>query len=157
MRARLTAMAVETDEFRREDIYTLFITTRIINFLKGLPLTSSADLMELLHQTWSDPRTRIGFELLKTFAETNRLYFSTKRGLIENRKFKPELLLRVLSEAGDIGCQRGKTISIGRFARLHIPKRYQTFPLPLGDTGLSSRAEARDLRFLATLEMTQEE
>ena len=157
VRARLTAMAVETDEFRPEDIYTLFITTRIINFLKGLPLTSSADLMELLHQTWSDPRTRIGFELLKTFAETNRLYFSTKRGLIENRKFKPELLLRVLSEAGEIACQSGKTISIGRFARLHIPKRYQTFPLPLGDTGLSSRAEARDLRFLATLEMTQEE
>ena len=40
VKARLTAMAVETDEFRREDIYTLFITTRIINFLKGLRLSS---------------------------------------------------------------------------------------------------------------------
>ncbi len=35
IRARLTAMAVETDGFRREDLYTLFATTRIINFLKG--------------------------------------------------------------------------------------------------------------------------
>jgi hypothetical protein len=114
-------------------------------------------LMKLLSQLWSEPRTRIGFELLKTFAETNRLYFWAKRGLIENRKFKPELLVRVLSEAGEIACQSGKTISIGEYARPHIPKRYQTFPLPLGDTGLSSRAEARDLRFLATLEMTREE
>ena len=35
LRSRLTAMAVETDSFDREDIYTLFITTRIVNFLKG--------------------------------------------------------------------------------------------------------------------------
>ena len=34
VKARLTAMAVETNEFRREDIYTLFIATRIINFLQ---------------------------------------------------------------------------------------------------------------------------
>ena len=44
VKARLTAMAVETDEFRREDIYTLFITTRIINFLKGLRLSTSTDV-----------------------------------------------------------------------------------------------------------------
>jgi tRNA A37 methylthiotransferase MiaB len=43
VKARLTAMAVETDEFRREDIYSLFITTRVINFLKGLRLSASTD------------------------------------------------------------------------------------------------------------------
>jgi radical SAM superfamily enzyme YgiQ (UPF0313 family) len=116
VRARLTAMAVETAEFKREDIYTLFITTRLINFLKGLPLSSSADLTELLYQPWTEPRTRVGFELLNAFAETNRLYFSTKQGLIENRKFKPELLLRVLSGAGEIACQNGTQISVEKFA-----------------------------------------
>jgi radical SAM superfamily enzyme YgiQ (UPF0313 family) len=116
VKARLTAMAIETEGFKREDIYTLFITTRIINFLKGLPLTSSADLSDLLHRPWNQPRTRVGFQLLKACAETKRLYFSTKHGLVENKKFKPQLLMRVLSEAGEIGCQNGKTISVGKFA-----------------------------------------
>src|SRR4029077_7569780 len=45
IRARLTALAIETEGFRREDLYTLFATTRIINFLKGLPLVASANLV----------------------------------------------------------------------------------------------------------------
>ena len=126
VKARLTAMAVETDEFCREDVYTLFIITRIINFLKGLPLTRSVDLTELLGHTWNDLRARIGFDLLKIFAETNRLYFWTKQGLVENRKFRPELLLQVLGEAGKITCQNGKTISIGEFG---YSARRPTFPL----------------------------
>jgi radical SAM superfamily enzyme YgiQ (UPF0313 family) len=115
VKARLTSMAVETDEFKREDIYTLFIGTRIINFLKGLPLTSAAELTELLHQPWTDSRTRAGFELLQAFAETNRLYFWSKQGLVENRKLQSEILLRVLSEAGEIVCQNGKRISVAKF------------------------------------------
>lgn len=116
VKARLTAMAVETEAFKREDLYTLFITTRLINFLKGLPLTSSADLSDLLHRPWTEPRTCVGFQLLKAFADTKRLYFWTKDGLIENKKFRPQQLLRVLSEAGEIGCQNGKKISVGKFA-----------------------------------------
>ena len=75
VKARLTAMAVETNEFRREDIYSLFITTRIINFLKGLRLSASTGVNALLDCSWSDDRTRIGFELLRLLRETNRLYF----------------------------------------------------------------------------------
>ena len=112
VRARLTAMAIETDTFRRDDIYTLFITTRIINFLKGLSLTSSGDLMELVHQRWPDQKTSIGCELLKALMETNRLYFWTTRGLVENSRFKPELLFRALFEAGEIACQNGKRIMV---------------------------------------------
>jgi radical SAM superfamily enzyme YgiQ (UPF0313 family) len=113
VKARLTAMAIETETFCREDIYTLFIATRVLNFLKGLPLTSSVHLTALLHQRWSDHKTRIGFELMKILAETNRLYFWAKTGLIENRKFKPEVFLRVLSETGEIACQNGKKIMVG--------------------------------------------
>jgi radical SAM superfamily enzyme YgiQ (UPF0313 family) len=112
LRARLTAMALETQEFSREDIYTLFITTRIINFLKGLPLPSSTNLTDLLSQPGRDQRTQIGFELLKRLAEGHRLYFWTKNGLVENQKFKTELFLRVLMEAREITCQNGKQIAV---------------------------------------------
>src|SRR4030095_816840 len=116
VKARLTAMAVETDEFRREDIYTLFITTRIINFLKGLRLAGSAELDALLDRSWSDDRTRIGFELLSLLRETNRLYFWTTKGLRENEKFEPEIFFRVLQQAGVVGCQNGKRIVVGEFS-----------------------------------------
>jgi radical SAM superfamily enzyme YgiQ (UPF0313 family) len=113
VRSRLTAMAVETGGFDREDIYTLFITTRIVNFLKGLPLSSSAPLTDLLGRTWPDKRLRIGFELLKLLLKTQRLYFWTKNGLIENENFLTEVFLRVLSEAEDIACLNGSTIAVG--------------------------------------------
>jgi len=115
VKARLTAMAVETDKFRREDIYTLFITTRIINFLKGLHLSASTDVNALLDCLWSDDRTGIGFELLRLLRETNRLYFWTTKGLRENEKFKPEVFFRVLQHAGVIGCQNGQRIDLGEF------------------------------------------
>ena len=115
VKARLTAMAVETDEFRREDIYTLFIATRIINFLKGLRLSASTDVNALLDCSWSDDRTRIGFELLRLLRETNRLYFWTTKGLRENEKFEPEVFFRVLEQAGVIGCQNGQRIVVGDF------------------------------------------
>jgi hypothetical protein len=148
VKARLTAMAVETDEFKRDDIYTLFITTRIINFLKGQPLTSSANLTDLLDRPWTEPRTRIGFELLKTLAETGHLYFWTKQGLVENKRFRPEIVGRVLSEAGEIACQNGNTIFIGKFAR-RFSEGYSNFGPPLKETRLASRVNARDLGFLA--------
>ena len=115
VKARLTAMAVETDGFRREDIYTLFITTRIINFLKGLRLPASTGMDALLDCSWSDDRTRIGFELLSLLRETNRLYFWTTKGLLENQKFKPEVFFRVLRQAGMIGCQNGQRIVVDNF------------------------------------------
>ena len=116
VKARLTAMAVETDEFRREDIYTLFIATRVINFLKGLRLSASTDLGALLDFSWRNDRTRIGFELLRLLRETNRLYFWTTKGLRENEKFQPEVFFRVLKQAAVIGCQNGQRIVIGDFS-----------------------------------------
>jgi radical SAM superfamily enzyme YgiQ (UPF0313 family) len=113
VKARLTAMAVETNDFRREDIHTLFIATRIINFLKGLRLADSADLDELLDRPWPDDRTRIGFELLRLLRKTNRLYFWTTKGLRENKRFDPEVFFRVLLQAGVIRCQTGQRIVVG--------------------------------------------
>jgi radical SAM superfamily enzyme YgiQ (UPF0313 family) len=115
VRARLTAMAIETERFKREDIYTLFITTRIVNFLKGLPLSSPADLTHLLGRPWEDPRTAIGFELLQRLAQTRGLCFWTSKGLVKNEKFRTDLFLRVLLEAGEIACQSGAKVDVRKF------------------------------------------
>jgi radical SAM superfamily enzyme YgiQ (UPF0313 family) len=115
VKARLTAMAVETDAFRREDIYTLFVTTRIINFLKGIRLPASTDLDALLNRSWPDDRTRMGFELLKLVRKTRRWFFWTSSGLRENSKFRLEIFFQMLGQAGEIGCQNGQRIVVGNW------------------------------------------
>ena len=112
VKARLTAMAVETDDFSRDDIYTLFIATRIINFLKGLPLPSSVEFPELLSREWNDARTQAGFELLKGLIETGKLYFWSKQGLIENSRFNSALFLGLIAETEFITCKNGAAIHI---------------------------------------------
>jgi radical SAM superfamily enzyme YgiQ (UPF0313 family) len=110
VKARLTALAIETEHFRREDIYTLFITTRIINFLKGLPLSRQTELDSLFNHQWTEPRTALGFETLKRLRRAGRLDFCTREGLRENKRFRPKLFFRVLAEAAAIGCLNGQLI-----------------------------------------------
>jgi radical SAM superfamily enzyme YgiQ (UPF0313 family) len=125
VRARLTAMAIENYSFKREDLYTLLVTTRIINFLKGLRLDAPGRLADLLRHSWPDPRTRIGFELLRKLDGCGRLHFWTADGLVENTHFRTELLLRVLSEARRITCQDGQLIDIGN--AMQAAKRFERF------------------------------
>lgn len=113
VRARLSALAMETEDFKREDIYSLFVITRIINFLKGLPVLASTTLNNLLSLDINDKRSAIGLELLRLLLRTDRLYFWTKHGLEPNEKFRPELLWRILAQAEEISCQNGGRISLG--------------------------------------------
>ncbi|MGE3537470.1 MAG: radical SAM protein [Candidatus Tectimicrobiota bacterium] len=115
VRARLTAMAIETPYCTRDDLYTLFMTTRILNFLKGLPLTGAQELGDLLQQPWDEPRLQIGCTLLGHLAATNTLYFWTRQGLRPNHKFKPALFWHVLQEAGQITCQNGQPLTVATF------------------------------------------
>jgi radical SAM superfamily enzyme YgiQ (UPF0313 family) len=135
IRARLTAMAVETDGFRREDLYTLFATTRIINFLKGLPLVASANLVDLLNQPWHDRRTRIGCELLRLLAKNHKLYFWRRQGLAENQKFKADIFVEVLSQAAQVACLNGKQIAVKEFVRLTASRQPASFSEPIAWTG----------------------
>lgn len=118
IKARLTALAIETDSFCRRDIYTLFVTTRIVNFLKGLPLDHSTDLVDLLSYRWPDLRMQTGFELLCCLAETGTLFFSTVRGKVPNQKFRIDLLVRALRAAGKVRCQNGESIYVRKFTEL---------------------------------------
>jgi radical SAM superfamily enzyme YgiQ (UPF0313 family) len=120
LKARLTAFAIETDLFARDDIYTLFITTRIINFLKGFEVNGSSSLTDLTSQPWSGHRTRIGIELLKRLQQTSELCFWTKNCLRVNSKFKTDLFHRILVETGSVTCLNGATIFVGDFMRKTI-------------------------------------
>ena len=138
IRARLTAMAVESHDFKRDDLYTLLVTTRIINFLKGLDLKSSTDFASLIRHRQSDARTRMGLELLARLFRENRLYFATRHGLVENRRFKTELFKRVLGETGEIACQNGSKILLGALA---------TASGPVQDSRSESGPNSRTLNF----------
>ena len=117
IKARLTALAIETDQFSRDDIYTLFVTTRIINFLKGIRLSESTSLSELISRDWLDAKARIGFELLEQFLDDSRMRFWTKGNMIVNARFRPSLFANVLSEAQEIMCQSGACIDVREFVQ----------------------------------------
>jgi radical SAM superfamily enzyme YgiQ (UPF0313 family) len=119
VRARLTALAIETETFSRDDIYTLFVTTRIINFLKGLPLRSTTTLGALVSAAPETHKAGIGLLLLKQLSTTGRLYFWTKQGLEENRKFVSAIFFRVLSEVESIACQNGHYVIVDDFHCRH--------------------------------------
>jgi len=112
VKARLTAMTGEKGLLKREDIYTLFISSRIINFLKGLDIPRSVDLSELRNHQWREGRIAMGFDLLKELEMTGTLYFQTSRGRIPNKKFKSALFDHILREAKIITCQNGKQILV---------------------------------------------
>jgi radical SAM superfamily enzyme YgiQ (UPF0313 family) len=114
LRSRLSAMASDGNDFDRDDIYTLFVATRIINFLKGLPCSIPVALPDLFECEWSHERQKIGFASLRRFAGTGRLWSLTKTGWLENRKFRPELFLRVLKETEYLTTQRGVRIALAR-------------------------------------------
>jgi radical SAM superfamily enzyme YgiQ (UPF0313 family) len=112
IQARLTALAIETEHFTRDDIYTLFVTTRIINFLKGLPISRSAGLTELMTHPWPDPRTRIGFESLSLLLRTGRLHSWTGSKFVPNNRFRADLFVTILSRIEAVGCQNGLAVDV---------------------------------------------
>ena len=117
VQARLTALAIETEDFKRDDIYTLFVTTRILNFLKGLSITNDISVLELMTQSWSDARIRIAFQLLRQLASTEHLYAWTRDGFVKNQRFKISLLKKVLTETASVVTQNGRTVAVDEFAR----------------------------------------
>ncbi len=103
-KSRLTAMAIETDHFSRDDLYTLFVITRILNFLKGIPFEEeriflAEALQKAAHQ---DKRSRQGAFLLERLLQEGNLYSDTTCGLKLNTVFKNDLFLKVWSQLGRI-------------------------------------------------------
>ena len=114
IRARLTALGIENESFSRDDIYTLFVITRIINFLKGLPIRSTTNLSRVMESCSEESSAFVGLSLLQQLLTTGVLCFWTKKGLVVNRKFQQPLFLKFFSELQFITCQNGNAIMIDR-------------------------------------------
>jgi len=113
-KARLTAMAIETRDFRREDLYTLLVTTRILNFLKGITFkTASLPLSRALAiVARKDFRSSLGARVLKKLLKEKVFYAATSRGLEPLPRFKTELFFQLWQKLDRIQTQEGKTIKI---------------------------------------------
>jgi radical SAM superfamily enzyme YgiQ (UPF0313 family) len=113
-KARSTAMAIEAGHFRRDDLYTLFITARIINFLKGLRLKGkNVTLQEALSEAeHAGQREKLGAQLLKTLLSEKRLYAATKGNLELLPRFRTEIFLKVLMKAQSVCTQDSTRIDL---------------------------------------------
>jgi len=113
-RSRSTAMAVETEQCGRKGLYTLFVTARILNFLKGqsfggetIPFGSLAkDLAEL------PGRQGIGGRLLLRMLAERRLLAATSRGFEPLPSFDYGLFERVWEKIDVLVTQSGGRIRL---------------------------------------------
>jgi radical SAM superfamily enzyme YgiQ (UPF0313 family) len=113
-KSRLTAMAIETSHFARDDLYTLFVTSRIINFLKGIECQkeeiSLSGALQLARS--AGKRSALGAKLLEQLLVERKFYAATRNGLKPLRRFKPDLFMGFWSTLDQIGTQAGKAIRI---------------------------------------------
>jgi radical SAM superfamily enzyme YgiQ (UPF0313 family) len=113
-KARSTAMAVETDQFRRDDLYTLFITARIINFLKGLRLKEKTVTLQdaLSEAEHAGQREKLGTQILRKLLVEKRLYAATKTGFELLPRFRADLFLKVWMKSRSVQTQGGSRIDL---------------------------------------------
>jgi radical SAM superfamily enzyme YgiQ (UPF0313 family) len=114
MKSRSTAMAIETGQFDRDDLYTLFITARIINFIKGLGGGArEISLAEALESArGAGKRSISGAEILQAFFKEKKLFAVTGNGMAVLSRFKPDLFYRVWAKTPYIISQKGSRISL---------------------------------------------
>ena len=113
-KARSTALAIETEHFKREDIYTLFVMARIINFLKGI---QSVDQKLTLHQALAilknlDKRSSLGAEILERLFQEKKLYAATRQGFNPLPRFKTVLFFKAWEKIGFITTRQGTRLEI---------------------------------------------
>jgi len=113
-RSRLTAMGIETDDFTREDIYTLFVSTRILNFLKGIKIYEQTTGLNgaLKRARAIGKREELGAELLEKLLQEKQLYAFVKNRLIPLPRFKYPVFRELWNRLETIATQQGKRINI---------------------------------------------
>ncbi|MDP3981224.1 MAG: radical SAM protein [Chlamydiota bacterium] len=110
--ARLTAMNEFSQLCTREDIYTLFITSRIINFLKGLKGPNrEIELNELLEYA-HDSRTRLGCQVLDKLLQKRILFAYDAGRFVKLNKFNVELFEQIWKQLKYIRAYYNPELSI---------------------------------------------
>lgn len=114
-RARSTAMAVETADFSRPDLYTLLVSARILNFLKGArPAQEGLSLKETLSSlSRQGGRHALGAELLHRLLEADVLCAVTPDGKKPLSHFRPAIFREVLRRAGNLVTREGVSVRVG--------------------------------------------
>ncbi len=111
-KSRLTALGPEMNRVKREDLYTLLVATRIINFFKGIFFEEDMiTLQEALRIARSrGKRTATGAELFERLLSEGRLYAATREGPKPLPKFNAGLFFYFWSRLDFIKTQEGKVI-----------------------------------------------
>jgi hypothetical protein len=112
VRSRLTAMAVETSHCARDDLYTLLVASRIINFLKGIRFEDEVVTLSEALRVVRDRggRSAFGADLLERLFHERQLCASTKNGLRPIPRFNSTLFFDLWSVLDGIRTQRGNII-----------------------------------------------
>ncbi len=109
--ARLTALA-NADK----NIYTLFIMSRVINFLKALPITSNITLNEALNLPSTDKREEVGKSILKKYFSEGIFYYCTsikpEVTLVPNREISLPILKHLGTSIKSVMTSRGHNIAL---------------------------------------------
>jgi hypothetical protein len=113
VRSRLTDMGMEIS-FPREDIYTLFITARILNFFKGLLIpTDEVSFSQALEIAKTQgKRACLGAQVLQRLFSEKILYVANKKGFFPVKKFQWNLFLEVWFCLKKIQTQHQKWIQL---------------------------------------------
>ncbi|MFB3904542.1 MAG: radical SAM protein [Acidobacteriota bacterium] len=111
--ARLTALPCHSRLVSRDDLYTLVITARIINFVKSLDLGRSgeASLDQALNQSAGN-RSRLGARLLRRLLTEARLFAWDGRRDHPLDRFRPEVFEKVWRRIGGIQTARGALVKL---------------------------------------------
>ncbi len=115
VRARLTALGASAEEGERDRVYTLFVTARILNFLKGLP-TAGADLplaQALAGAARRGGREALGSEILGRLLREGRLFGAAGGELRPLPRFRAEHFGRVWSRLGRVGTLDEGRVAVG--------------------------------------------
>ena len=113
-RCRSTAMTIESGHVSRDDVYTLFITARIINFLKGFRFEKNEiSIEEALDQIVElGKRELAGVEILRRLFNERVLYAATHKSYRPLPRFKTDLFFNVWEGMTHIVTQKGGRINL---------------------------------------------
>jgi radical SAM superfamily enzyme YgiQ (UPF0313 family) len=111
--ARLSALAISTPHCSRDQLYTLFLSTRIINFLKGLPIEGQLSLEQALKQAENlSSREALGANLFRRLVSEHSLYAFDGRSYHLLTRFCYQTFSSLWRSLSSIRLQNGSQIDL---------------------------------------------
>ncbi len=114
LRCRLTAFSVETADCCRDRLYTLLVCSRMINFLKNLPIEKDGDDISSLirRKTGLSPREALGLEILDRLLQEKTLYAYSGSGSHRLEAFDYDVFQGLWLKLGYVLNQRGEKLML---------------------------------------------